>query len=64
VEEDSRRLRIGLKSGFGPGKVHEFYVAMAEWFALQDAGREPDDDLADRVEALYLEARPYLEPDV
>jgi hypothetical protein len=64
VEEDSRRLRMGLKSGFGPEKIHEFYVAFAEWLALEDFGQPVDDELRARVQRLYEEAQPYLEPHV
>lgn len=64
VEEDGRRLRIGLKSGFGPGDVHEFYVAVADLFALQDAGVEPDEEARAHARELYEKAQPFLEPGV
>jgi putative GTP pyrophosphokinase len=64
VEEDSRRLRIGLKSGFGPRAVHDFYVAFAEWLALEDRGQPVDDDLRESVQKLYERAQPFLEPAV
>jgi ppGpp synthetase/RelA/SpoT-type nucleotidyltranferase len=60
VEDDSRRLRIGYKSGVGEQAVHDYYVAMSELFALRDRGEEPDRDFIDRLHELQTHANAYL----
>lgn len=60
VEDDSRRLRVGYKSGVGDQAVHDYYVAMSQLFALRERGEEPDTTFGARLNELARAARPYL----
>ena len=62
VEDDSRRLRIGYKSGVGHQAVHDYYVAMSDLFALRERGASPDTGFREHLNELAEAARPYLAP--
>lgn len=62
VEDDSRRARVGYKSGVGDQAVHDYYVAMSEFFALRERGEQADEEFRQRLNALAEAARPYLVP--
>ncbi len=61
VENDTRRLRIGLKFGAGPDVLREYYGLVAEFFALRESGLQPDEGLMQRLRELHLATRPYLD---
>lgn len=62
VEDDSRRVRVGYKSGVGDQAVHDYYMAMSEFFALRERGEEADEEFRKRLNGLAEAARPYLAP--
>jgi hypothetical protein len=61
VERDSRRLGVGFKSGAGVQVVHDYYVAVADLFALQESGGTADKEFLRRIAERFRAAEPYLE---
>jgi putative GTP pyrophosphokinase len=55
VEEDARQFDLRLKSGGGPRELRDYYVAIAELFAVRDRGLI-DSALYERVERLQARA--------
>ena len=60
VEQDTRRLRAGLKFGDGPTELREYYALVSEVFALREIGLEPPRDLMEALAKLYSETRQYF----
>lgn len=60
VEYDSRVVQLDLKSGVGPDDVQEYYRAMSEFLAFQEAGTEPPSELRDQLVDLYARVAPFL----
>lgn len=61
VERDSERLGIDFKSGAGWQQVHDYYVCMSEFLAMNESGVRPDRKFIQRLRKRYDAARPYLE---
>lgn len=62
VESDSRHLRVDYKSGKGQREVHDYYVAVSQLFARQEASIGVDEGLVAELNRRYELARPFLAP--
>lgn len=63
VEEDSRRVGRNFKGGLGQQEVHAYYAVVSELLALREEGREPDENLRQRLLDSYEAAQPFLTND-
>jgi ppGpp synthetase/RelA/SpoT-type nucleotidyltranferase len=63
VEQDTRRLRSGLKFGEGPDDLREYYRLVSEFFALREVGVEAPQELMEDIAKSYAATRRYF-PDV
>jgi putative GTP pyrophosphokinase len=53
IEEDGREMKVGLKFGAGAGKIHAYYMAVSEAFALMDRDESPTDELEAVINERY-----------
>jgi putative GTP pyrophosphokinase len=60
VEEDTRRLRAGLKFGQGPADLREYYVMTSEFFAMRERGEEPSQEFMAALAKLFRATRKYF----
>ena len=60
VEQDTRRLRAGLKFGAGPDDLRAYYRAVSEMFAMREANIEPDEGFMADLAKLYAATRRYF----
>lgn len=60
VEQDTRRLRAGLKFGSGPDDLLEYYVAVSELFAMREANMELGEEFMADLAKLYAATRRYF----
>jgi putative GTP pyrophosphokinase len=60
VEQDTRRLRAGVKFGAGPADLREYYVMVSELFAMRERHEEPDQDFMEQLASLYAGTRGYF----
>ena len=60
VEQDTRRLRAGLKFGAGPDDLREYYRLVAELFAMRERHVEADEDFREHLAKTYAEVRRYF----
>jgi len=62
VEQDTRRLRAGLKFGTGPADLRQYYVMVSDLFAMRERHEEPDQDFMEQLANLYASTRTYFPP--
>jgi putative GTP pyrophosphokinase len=60
VEQDTRRLRAGLKFGSGPDDLREYYRRISELFAMRERGEEPSEEFMEELAKLYASTRQYF----
>jgi putative GTP pyrophosphokinase len=60
VEQDTRRLRSGLKFGAGPDDLREYYRLVSELFAMRERNIEPDEEFRERLAKTYASTRRYF----
>ena len=60
VEQDTRRLRAGLKFGAGPDDLRAYYRTVSEMFAMREANIEPDEEFMADLAKLYAATRRYF----
>jgi ppGpp synthetase/RelA/SpoT-type nucleotidyltranferase len=60
VEQDTRRLRAGLKFGRGPDDLREYYRTISEMFAMREANIEPDEGFMEVLAKQYAATRSYF----
>jgi putative GTP pyrophosphokinase len=60
VEQDTRRLRSGLKFGSGPDDLREYYQMVSEFFAMRERLEEPDEEFMRALANLYAHTRAYF----
>jgi len=60
VERDSRLRRTDFKSGQGAEIVHDYYRAVAEFFALKESDIEPDIEFMQQLRERQAAVSPYL----
>lgn len=59
VEEDTRRLKAGLKFGVGPADLREYHRVIAEYFEMREHHEEVGQDLLDELSKLFDATRRY-----
>jgi putative GTP pyrophosphokinase len=60
VEEDGRRIGVGLKFGAGAADIHAYYVVMSDAFAFLDRGEAIPAELAATLNERYAKIRGAL----
>ena len=53
VEQDTRRLRAGLKFGAGPADLREYYRVIAEYLEWRERNEEPPQELLEELTRLF-----------
>lgn len=59
VEQDTRRLRHGLKFGLGPADLREYFRVVAEYFELREANQDAPEELLRELSNLFAATRAY-----
>jgi putative GTP pyrophosphokinase len=59
VEQDTRRLRAGLKFGAGPADLREYFRVAAEYLEARALHLEPQEELLDELSKLFALTRRY-----
>jgi len=59
VEQDTRRLRHGLKFGVGPAELREYFRVVAEYLELRERNEEPQEELLKELSKLFAATRRY-----
>lgn len=59
VEQDTRRLRAGLKFGVGPADLREYYRVAAEYMETRELDAEPAQELLEELSKLFRATRQY-----
>lgn len=62
VEQDTRRLRAGLKFGAGPADLREYYRTVSLYFEMREQDRVPDEEFMEQLAKLYAGTRGYFDP--
>lgn len=60
VEQDTRRLRAGLKFGTGPDDLREYYRMVSQLFAMRERHEETADEFMEQLAVLYRATRRYF----
>lgn len=60
VEQDTRRLRAGLKFGTGPVDLRDYYRMVSELFAMRERGESPEQEFMEQLAKLYDAVRRYF----
>lgn len=60
VEQDTRRLRSGLKFGAGPADLREYYRAVSEYFEMREQDVLPGEEFMEQLAKLYDATRVYF----
>ncbi len=60
VEQDTRRLREGLKFGSGPDDLREYYRKVSELFSMRERLEEPDGEFMSELAERYAATRRYF----
>lgn len=60
VEEDGRRIGVGLKFGAGAADIHAYYVVVSDAFAFLDRGEEIPAELGAALNERYAKIRGTL----
>jgi len=63
VEQDTRRLRAGLKFGTGPTDLREYYSMIAEFFAMRERLEEPNEEFLTDLANMFAVTRKYFPVD-
>jgi len=63
VEEDTRRLRAGLKFGAGPADLREYYATTSEFFAMRERQETPEQEFLEGLGKLFRATRRYFPDD-
>jgi putative GTP pyrophosphokinase len=59
VEQDTRRLRAGLKFGLGPADLQEYFRVVAEYLERREYNEEPAPELLAELSKLFAATRAY-----
>lgn len=59
VEQDTRRLRAGLKFGLGPADLREYFRVIADYFELRERHETPEQELLEELSKLFAATRKY-----
>jgi ppGpp synthetase/RelA/SpoT-type nucleotidyltranferase len=59
VEQDTRRLRAGLKFGLGPADLREYFRVVAEYLELRELDQEPEQELMTELSRRFAATRGY-----
>lgn len=59
VEQDTRRLRAGLKFGLGPADLREYFRVIADYLELRERNEEPEQELLAELSKLFAATRGY-----
>lgn len=60
VEQDTRRLRAGLKFGSGPDDLRDYYRMISELFAMRERMIDPSEEFMEDLAKLYAATRDYF----
>ena len=60
VEQDTRRLRAGLKFGTGPDDLRDYYRMVSELFAMREENSEPSQEFMEHLAKSYRATRRYF----
>lgn len=60
VEQDTRRLKAGLKFGTGPTDLRNYYAMIAEYFAMRERLEEPDQEFLVELAKMFAATRRYF----
>ncbi len=60
VEQDTRRLKAGLKFGQGPSDLREYYRMVSELFEMREQEINPDVGFMEALAKLYSRTRVYF----
>lgn len=60
VEQDTRRLRAGLKFGAGPDDLRDYYLLVSEYFAMIEGNREPSQEFLEDLARQHAATRAYF----
>lgn len=60
VEQDTRRLRSGLKFGDGPADLREYYSLISDFYAMRARHEEPPQEFLERLAKMYAVTRRYF----
>lgn len=60
VEQDTRRLRAGLKFGQGPDDLREYYRMVSELFGMRERNEAPGEEFMEDLSNLYSATRRYF----
>ena len=59
VEQDTRRLRAGLKFGSGPADLREYFRVIAEYLETREQHQDPPQELMGELSNLFAATRRY-----
>lgn len=62
VEQDTRRLRAGLKFGAGPDDLREYYRLISEYFAMREKNIDPTQEFMEDLAKQHAATRAYFPP--
>ncbi len=60
VEQDTRRLRAGLKFGRGPDDLRQYYAMISELLAMRERHVDPGEEFMEELAKLYTRTRVYF----
>jgi len=60
VEQDTRRLRSRLKFGDGPNDLRQYYLLIAEFFAIRERLEAPSEEFMNDLANLFARTRQYF----
>lgn len=60
VEQDTRRLKAGLKFGSGPADLRKYYRMVSEYFAMREENRVPDETFMEALAEQHAATRRYF----
>lgn len=60
VEQDTRRLREGLKFGSGPADLREYYVLISELLAMRERDEVPSIEFMGQLAAKFAATRRFF----
>jgi ppGpp synthetase/RelA/SpoT-type nucleotidyltranferase len=63
VEEDTRRLKAGLKFGAGPDDLREYYAIISEYYAMRERSEQPDEGFMASLAKKFRATRSYFPTD-
>lgn len=60
VEQDTRRLREGLKFGAGPDDLRQYYRLISDLLAMRERNEEPSEEFMEDLAKVYGSTRAYF----